>query len=185
MSSQGYKRFLARLSKATRAVLASCGTFDDLSGDDNRIHTKHFDAMIDKFYNRDIDIDLSAYMGGVAPQDIVKEFEITQDNEKHLDSSKSIQFISSILTDELRPKVRDIFLKIYGGVECDDGSLTENEWTRFVELLPPILLEMPNMDKMYHNYAGEDGIMDFNEFMDLCDQEVIRIIHKMCIGFAT
>merc|ERR1719427_286029 len=93
--------------------------------------------------------------------------------------SKTVQ---ESIQKELVQHEREILLSVQEAMELrdDQEGLTENEFNQFVNALPANFQErfstMSERGKSFKEMAGDDGVLDLDEFSEICDEFAKEVV---------
>merc|ERR1711971_814837 len=94
--------------------------------------------------------------------------------EKLQEMSKTVQ---DSIQKELVQHQRDILMRVQETMEFGDDQegMSEDEYTRFIELLPAgFQKRFADMGRGFEDMCGDDGVMDLEEFTRICDEFAVE-----------
>eukprot|EP01083_Nonionella_stella_P084062 232587_1 len=155
MSRKEYEIFLRRVDHSVRDTMKRIGTFDEIAGNDGLIDIEELYQAILEILDKDDSSEAMSEANHCHFTRFIPYLEHIQQSQKHLDKHEvdPLWYIhdynrKEIETQNMTCKAlvqhsKDILNTIFESVEFQDSDegLSEEEWTRFVKLLPRHLVE--------------------------------------------
>jgi len=107
--------------------------------------------------------------------------------DSSIEGMERLKQMSHTLQDTIKKEMvqheRNILARVQEALEYGDDKdgLSEDEYNRFVNALPKNFRNrFASMDKTFADFAGDDGIMDFDEFTELADTFAQENVERKC-----